>query len=666
MVEDPYRWLEDIDSAETLAWIKAQNSLSFPFLAAIPSRDRIREKLTTLLDYERYRTPTAKAGRIFYRHNTGLQDQDVLYVIDAAATEPRVLIDPNAFSDDRTASLGEYESSPDGRLVAYSISISGSDWREWRIRDVETGEDLEDRLTGIKFTTPSWARDASGFFYSRYPLDETGQADDQRQVSVYFHLLGAAQDEDRHVYSITDHPTRNPEAILTDDGRYLVLIVTDGYESNGVYFQDLDRDDSSTVHLLDDWDALYNFLGNEGSRFFFSTSLEAPNYRVVAIDVDRAERQNWHEVIPEAAMAIESCSMVGSRLIVQYLKDARSHVEVFDLDGRKVDEIQLPGIGSTTGFLGTAHDTQTFYSFSSFTVPNQIFRYDIATNRSTLFGESSVDVDLSRYRAEQVFYESRDGTRVPMFLIHERDLSLDGNNATLLYGYGGFNVALTPTFSSSRLTWLEMGGVLAIANLRGGGEYGEAWHSAGTKERKQNVFDDFIAAAEWLIDQGYTSSRRLAIQGGSNGGLLVGAVMTQRPELFAAALPEVGVLDMLRYHTASANARQWSTDFGLSESEDEFVALYAYSPYHNTRPGACYPPTLVTTADHDDRVEPWHSFKFTAALQRDQGCGNPVLIRVETRAGHGAGKPIWMQIEETADEWAFLAWALDLEVPDSL
>lgn len=660
-VADPYRWLEDVDGDKTAQWVVDQNAVAQPFLEAIPARDTINQRLTEVWNYERFTTPVKEGGRYFYRRNDGLQDQDVLYVTDSLDGEPRILIDPNTFSDDRTASMTSFVVSPDGSRIAYSISEAGSDWRHWKVREVETGEDLDDRLDGIKFSGASWSTDGEGLYYSRYPENDSGDADDSQQVSVYYHRIGTPQAEDIQVYSITDHETRNPYADVTDDGRYLILGVFDGYDSNGVYYQELGKPDAPVVKLLNEWDALYDLLGNKDDVFYFSTTRDAPKYRIVAIDLKNPSPENWREVVPEAEETIEGASLAGGHLIVQYLEDASSLVKVFDLEGQMTREVELPGIGSVGGFSGKLDDPETFYSFTGYTTPDRIYHYDIESGESALFRQSKVNVDLSPFVTTQVFYESKDGTRVPMFIVHREDIELDGNNPTLLYGYGGFNVSLTPYYSPRRIVWMEMGGVLAVANLRGGGEYGEEWHKAGTKLEKQNVFDDFIAAGEWLIDNGYTSREKLAIRGGSNGGLLVGAVINQRPDLFGAALPAVGVMDMLRYHRASANARQWSSDYGLSENEEEFQALLAYSPYHNTEEGACYPPTLVTTADHDNRVMPWNSFKFAAALQHAQGCDNPALIRVETRAGHGAGKPTWMQIEEIADQWAFLTWALEME-----
>jgi prolyl oligopeptidase len=657
-VADPYRWLEDLEGEKTAIWVGSQNAVAEPFLEALPRRDAIKERLTELWNYERFSSPIREGSSYFYLRNDGLQDQDVLYVTESLEGEARVLIDPNVFSEDRTASLSQFEVSPDARLIAYSISEGGSDWRAWHVREVGSGKDRDDRLDAIKFTSISWTPDSAGFYYSRYPRGEDSRGDGSRQVSIYYHRIGTPQGDDAMVFAVEDHPTRNPYGDLTDDGRYLIISLFDGYASNGLYYMQPDRPAAGVVRLLDEWDALYQFLGNEGEVFYLTTNRDAPRSRVVAIDLRHPDPANWRTVVPEAAEPLDEASFVGGRIIAQYLKDASSVVKVYRTDGALVQNVDLPGVGSVEGFEGDAEEKETFYSYTSFTTPGRIYRYDLVEGKSILFRQSKVAANLDQYETRQIFYESKDGTRIPMFIIHRKGLKLDGGNPTLLYGYGGFNVSLTPEFRSSRLVWVEQGGVMAIPNLRGGGEYGEVWHLAGTKANKQNVFDDFIAAAEWLIEAGYTAPGKLAIQGGSNGGLLVAAVMTQRPDLFGASLPAVGVLDMLRYDTASANARQWSSDYGLSENDDDFRALYAYSPYHNVKPGTCYPPTLITTADHDDRVVPWHSFKFAAALQHAQGCPEPVLIRVETRAGHGAGKPTWMRIEEIASEWAFLDWAL--------
>jgi prolyl oligopeptidase len=521
---------------------------------------------------------------------------------------------------------------------------------------VATGEDLDDFIDHTKFTGVSWLPDGTGFFYSRYPLDKGGEADDSETVSVYLHRLGNGQSSDHQVFAL-DHPTRNPYATVTEDGRHLVVTIQDGFASNAVSWRPLAEETAAVEPLFDAWDGLYNLVGNDGDRLFFTANAGAPMGQVIAIDVRSREVE---VVVPEAEHRLEGVNLVGGRLVALYLQDARSAVRIFDLQGQLVHDLELPGIGTASGFNGSHDDPETFFAFSGFTTPGQVFHYDVSTNGSELFREPEVDADLGRLVTRQVFYESQDGTRVPMFITHLKGIELDGRHPTLLFGYGGFDISQTPGFRVDRLVWMEQGGVFAVAGLRGGGEYGEEWHLAGTKENKQNVFDDFIAASEYLIREGYTSPEKLAIQGGSNGGLLVGAVLNQRPDLFGAALPAVGVMDMLRYHLPSANARAWSSDYGLAEHETDFEYLRAYSPLHNIAEGTCYPPTLVTTADHDDRVVPWHSFKYAAALQHAQGCDQPVLIRVETRAGHGAGKPTWMRIEEVADAWAFLADALGM------
>ncbi len=674
-VADPYRWLEDLDGEETAAWVAAQNAVAEPFLAAFPGRAAIEDRLREIWNYGRWSTPSKRGERYFYQHNDGLQDQSVVYVaeqVDQEGDEPpgRVLLDPNGWSDDATVALAGFTPSRDGRFVAYAQSDGGSDWRKWMVHDVESGEDTGDLIDFTKFTSISWMPDNSGFFYSRYPPqeDDPTEGDGSKAVSVYFHALGTDQSEDRLVFSQPEHPRRNPYASVSEDGAYLLVNLQEGYLENAVHYRKIDEPDQAIRPLLDQWDALYGYIVNVGSVFLFETNKDAPRNRIVAVDVEEKGtpgNPTLHEVLPESEDTLSYTSAVGGKLVLNYLHDARTVVRLAEPHGTEpatpAGEAELPGIGTADGFGGRWEDPETYYSYSSFGTPSQIHRYDVASGESQLIRKPAIDADLDGYETSQVFYESRDGTRIPMFITYRKGLDKDGDNPTLLYGYGGFNISLTPGFSSSRLAWLEMGGVLAIPNLRGGGEYGREWHLAGTKENKQNVFDDFIAAAEWLIAEGYTSSERIAIQGGSNGGLLVGATLNQRPDLFGAALPAVGVLDMLRYHLPSANARNWSTDYGLSENEEDFRAQYAYSPLHTVQEGGCYPPTLITTADHDDRVVPWHSFKYAAAMQKAQGCDNPVLIRVETRAGHGAGKPTWMQIEDVADQWAFAAWALGFE-----
>jgi prolyl oligopeptidase len=686
-VADPYRWTEALDAPAVKEWVRAQNAVSQPYLEAIPARERIKARMTQLWNFERwgasleggnsFTLPERRGNLYFYLKSDGLQDQAVLYVAERLDGPAKVLLDPNRFSADRTVALAGLEVGPGGRHVAYATSDGGSDWKAWRIRDVATGQDLPEELGLTKFTPVAWAADGRGFYYSRYPAGAGGRGDDTQQVSIWYHALGSPQDSDRFVYAIADHPTRNPYPETTDDGRYLLIEVSDGFATNGYHYLDLAAPAQAqsdaraptkveAVRLLDRWDALYEFLGNRGTTFYFRTNLDAPNGRIVAIDLAKPEPANWRTLVPETKDAIDDADFVGGSFVVSYLRDARSVVRVYDVDGRARNEVALPGMGQVTGFDGRDAEPEVFFAYTDFLTPRTVYRYDVARDRVDLVHRPSVALDPAKYVTEQVFYRSKDGTRVPMFLTHRRDLPRDGAQPTLLYGYGGFDVAMLPTFSVPVATWLEMGGVYAVANLRGGSEYGKAWHDAGTKLRKQNVFDDFVGAAEWLIANRHTRPDRLAILGRSNGGLLVGATITQRPDLFAAALPAVGVLDMLRYHTASMNARQWSSDYGLSEDREEYRALRAYSPVHNVRPGTCYPATLVTTAERDDRVVPWHSYKFAAALQAAQaktpGCTNPVLLRVETRAGHGAGKPTWMQIEDYADQWAFLAKHLGMDV----
>ncbi|MGH8187317.1 MAG: prolyl oligopeptidase family serine peptidase [Steroidobacteraceae bacterium] len=662
-VADPYRWLEEAGAAQTKQWIETQNALAQPYLESIPAREAIKQRLTQLWNYERYDLPVKRGARYFYTRNDGLQNQSVLYVAEGLNTEPRVLLDPNAFSKDATIALGEYVPSPDGKLLAYGLSDGGTDWRTWHIRDVETGKDLPDVLRFIKFVPLAWTSDSRSVYYARYPQHPDGSGDDTKQREIYRHKLGTAQDTDKRVFKVTDHPTRNPYVQISDDGRYLVIWLYDGSQKTGIYYRTLGADgapSSEVVRMFDTFDAHFEFVGEVNDVFYVRTSADAPNARLIAVQAAERDVKKARVIIPESEHSMVEVTMVGGKLFAQYLQDAYSVVRALDLDGKRLYEVKLPGLGQADGFGGDFEENETFFAYTDSLTPASISRLDVATGQTSVFRAPKLPVDTSAFVTEQVFYRSKDGTRVPMFITRKRNFVKDGSAPTMLYGYGGFNVAQQPSFSVPVLVWLEMGGAYALANLRGGSEYGEEWHSAGTKLKKQNVFDDFIAAAEWMIAEKYTSQSTLSIRGRSNGGLLVGAVMTQRPDLFGAALPAVGVLDMLRYHTPSANARQWSGDYGLSEDEAEFRAQYAYSPVHNVREGTCYPPTLVTTADRDDRVVPWHSYKFTAQLQRAQKCSNPVLLRVETRAGHGAGKPVWMQIEGYADQWAFLAKSLGI------
>ncbi len=664
-IADPYRWMET-PSPEVAAWVAAENAVSQPYLSSIPAREPIRKRLTELWNYEQYgynwlddksRMPVKRGGRYFYVEKSGSQNQGVLYWAASLDAVPQVLVDPNTLSSDATASLADYSISPDGRFVAYAVSDGGTDWDSWRVREVDTGRDLPDLVGDTKFTGASWLPDASAFYYSRYPKGADGKGDDQKPVSVYRHRLGTAQAEDEHVYSITDNPRHNPYATVSDDGRWLVLNISYGFDKNAIHVRDLSKPDAPVVRLFDEWDGIYEFLGAMDGRLYFKTTKGAPRGRVIAVDPASPAPV---EVVPEAKATLYQASLVGGHVIASYLEDARSHLVVHSKDGKRLRDIRLPGSGTAIGFRDAPDESETFFAYTDYLTPLAIYRYDVAKDELSQFRKPTVSFDSSPYLTEQVFYPSKDGTRVPMSITRRRDVKRDGSNPTLLYGYGGFDVSLTPSYSAAVAAWLEQGGIYAVANLRGGGEYGADWHDAGTKAKKQNVFDDFIAAAEWLVAEGYTTPAKLAIHGRSNGGLLVGAVMAQRPELFGAALPGVGVMDMLRYHTASANAYAWSSDYGTVEDAGQFRALAAYSPVHNLKAGRCYPPTLVTTADHDDRVVPWHSYKFTAALQHAQACANPVIVSIETRAGHGAGKPTWMQVEDWANQWAFLVKHLDM------
>ncbi|TVQ31975.1 MAG: S9 family peptidase [Phycisphaeraceae bacterium] len=661
-VEDPYRWMEESDSSELDAWVRRQNELAMGVIESIPHRDAINERMTELWNYERISAPSRRGGRYFFSRNDGLQNQSVLLTTQSLADEPRVLLDPNTFSEDGTVSLAGTSVSHDGRLIAYGKSDGGSDWREYFVRDVETGEDLGDHLKWIKFSTPSWTTDNKGFFYSRYDEPES---DDLMSVNyyqkLYYHRLGTPQDEDELIFEDPDNKEHGFSGRVTDDGRYLIISVWKGTaRENLIYYKDLSSPGSDVVRLIDEWKGSFSFIDNDGPVFWFHTNFEAPRNRVIAIDTSAPAPERWSTVIPEERATLRGVNVVGERFLASYLADAHTRVKVFGLDGRFQREVDLPGIGSAGGFGGQRSDEETFYTFSGFTTPPTVYRYDIHSGTSEFLRAPDVDFDPDRYITRQVFYRSADGTRIPMFITHLRGLRMTGDNPTLLFGYGGFNIPMTPGFSVSNLVWMEMGGIYAVANLRGGGEYGQDWHDAGRLLNKQNTFDDFIAAAEWLIDNRYTNSSRLAIAGGSNGGLLVGACMVQRPELFGAALPAVGVLDMLRFHLFTIGWA-WVSDYGSPDDPVHFENLLAYSPLHNVQPGTCYPPTLINTAWRDDRVAPAHSFKFAAALQAAQACDNPILIRVETRAGHGAGKPTWMVIEEVSDRWAFLVDALGFE-----
>ena len=665
-VLDPFRWLEqDVRKPEVDAWIQAQNKVTSGYLDSLPGRQKIEARLKELWNYDKYGTPFKRGENYFYFKKTGLQNHDVLYRSSAVDGEPTLVLDPNTWSDDGTTALGGFTFSDDGKQLAYGIQESGSDWRTYRVMEVETGKVLEDKIEWMKFSGVSWAKDGSGFFYSRYEKPNENQEMQSLNLGqkVYFHKLGQAQTQDKLIHEDAENPEYGFGATVTDDGRYLVLTNWVGTDNRfRILYRDLKDQAADKMNvLIDKFENEYTLLGNEGSKLYFKSDWNAPKKCILTIDL-AAENRTPKVIVPEVNESIESASIVGDSLVVGYLKDAKSQVSIFDLAGKPVREVELPGIGTASGFGGKRDQQETFFSFSSFNQPPSSYRYDLATGKTELVRSAKVAFDPNEFEVHQVFYQSKDGTRVPMFVSYKKGLKLDGTNPTLLYGYGGFNVSLTPSFSISKLQWMEMGGIYAMANLRGGGEYGKAWHKAGTKTNKQNVFDDFIAAAEYLIENKYTAKQHLGIQGRSNGGLLVGACMTQRPDLYGACLPAVGVMDMLRFHRFTAG-RFWTDDYGNADKDAaEFKALYAYSPYHNLKPDTEYPPTLVSTADHDDRVVPWHSFKFAARLQAAHKGDNPVLIRIETKAGHGSGKPTAKIIEEVADEWAFLVKHLKMKM----
>jgi prolyl oligopeptidase len=662
-VKDPYRWLEDPDSDVTKAWVQAQNELTNSYLATIPTRDKLQQRLTQLWDYEKYSSPFKRGQSYFYFKNDGLQNQSVLYTLKSLDDEGEILLDPNSLSADGTVALSGLSISDDGQWMAYGLSTAGSDWVEYRVKNIATRQDTADHLQWIKFSGASWTKDNQGFFYSRYdqPNAETKLEDVNYYQKLYYHRLGTPQAEDILIYHRPDQKEWGFSGSVTEDGKYLIISVWLGTDSkNLVFYKNLEQPDSEVVELISEFVASYSVIDNDGDTFWLRTDLNAPRGRVIAIDLDNPDQANWQEIIPEAPETLEGIGLLNNQFVADYLKDARSQIKIYALDGTFVREVELPGIGSAGGFGGKRYDTETFYTFTSFTTPATIYRYDLTTGESKLFRQPQVDFDPEAYQTQQVFYPSKDGTKIPMFITHKKGIKLDGNNPTYLYAYGGFNISLTPSFSISNVVWLEMGGIYAVPNLRGGGEYGEDWHQAGMKDKKQNVFDDFIAAAEWLIEQKYTRTEKLAIAGGSNGGLLVGACMTQRPDLFAAAIPAVGVLDMLRFHKFTIGWA-WCSEYGTPDDEADFKTLYAYSPLHNLKQGTAYPATLITTADHDDRVVPAHSFKFAAALQAAHQGDHPVLIRIETKAGHGAGKPTSKVIEEAADKWGFLMANLGME-----
>lgn len=666
-VADPYRWLENSDSAETRAWIDAENVVTFDYLSKIPERAAIKARLTKLWDYERFGTPSREGAWYIFARNSGLQPQAVIYKAKSLSAPPEVLIDPNALSKDGTVALGAISFTDDGRYMAYSVAASGSDWIEWRVREVATSRDLPDLVKWSKFSGASWLKDGSGFFYSRYdePKGEALQALNKNQ-KVFFHTLGTPQDKDALIYERPDKPDWGFGADVTDDGRFLLITQTEGTDNrNRVFVRDLSKPASAIQPFLDAFDASYSVVGNDGEAFYVLTNKNAPRFRLVAITLQHPSAEAWKTLVPEAPgkVVLENVVMVNSQFVTLSMTDAHHTLRTCGLDGKAGAEVALPTLGAVGGPTGRRSHKEMFYSFGSFLYPTTVYRYDFSTAKSEVFKKPALAFDPGGYETVQVFYPSKDGTRIPMFLTYKKGLRKNGANPTLLYGYGGFNIPTMPAFSPAAAGWLEMGGIYAVANLRGGGEYGQAWYDAGRLQHKQNVFDDFIAAAEYLIREKYTSTPKLAIQGASNGGLLVGACLTQRPDLFGAALPAVGVMDMLRFDKFTIGWA-WRSDYGEPDkNKADFDTVMKYSPLHTIRPGTKYPATLVTTADHDDRVVPAHSFKFTATLQAAQAGPAPILIRIETKAGHGAGKPTEKVIEERADMFGFLVRELHMTLP---
>ncbi|MCC9169130.1 prolyl oligopeptidase family serine peptidase [Pontibacter harenae] len=652
-VADPYRWQETHDE-QLDQWIAEENKVTQAYLSSIPFRDKIKDRLTQIWNYPKYGAPFKKGGKYYFYKNDGLQNQSVLYVQESLEAEPKVFLDPNKFSEDGTVALTSLAFSKDAKYAAYGTSSGGSDWNTYYVMDVATGKKLDDQIDWVKFSGASWYKD--GFFYSRYdaPTEGNKLANKNEYHKVYYHKVGTSQSQDQLVYEDKEHALRNFYGSTTDDERFLVLYASEGASgANAFYYKDLTDPKASIKPIVTNFESEYSVVDNVGDKLLVHTNKNAPRYRLVLIDPKKPEEQNWQVVIPESENVMTGASLVSNRIIASYMKDAASEVVVFDTKGKELNKVELPTIGTVGGFDGDKDDKEVFFTFTSFTYPATIYRYDVPNNKVTLFRKTEVNVDTDAYETKQVFYTSKDGTKVPMFIVHKKGLQLNGQNPTYLYAYGGFNVSMTPGFSIANMLWLENGGVYALPNLRGGGEYGEEWHKAGMTPNKQNVFDDFIAAAEYLIKEGYTSNERLAVSGGSNGGLMVGAFMTQRPELAKVAIPAVGVMDMLRFHTFTIGWA-WVPEYGSSENEEQFKNLYAFSPLHNIKEGVKYPATLVKTADHDDRVVPAHSFKFISELQAKGAPGNPYLIRVDVRAGHGAGKPTSLVIQEYADTWAFI------------
>lgn len=659
-VPDPYRWLEDDNSEETKNWVIAQNEVTNGYLSQIPNREKINQRLTEVWNYSKVGVPFKKGNLYFHYRNDGLQNQSVLYVQSSLEDEAKILLDPNTLSEDGTVALSGIAVSEDSKYLAYRIARSGSDWNELYIRDIATGEDLQDHLKWLKFTGTAWYKD--GFFYSRYDAPEKGGelSNSNEYHKVYYHKLGNPQEDDELIYENKNYPRRMYGVSVTDDEKYLILSEMGASHGNGLYFKDLTKQKSEFQLITDEIELEHSIIDDVDGKLLLYTNNGAPKYKLVAVDVTKPGIENWSEIIPEKENVLNGVKLAGGKIIASYMKDASSKVEIYKLDGSFESELSLPGIGTAGSFSGKKDEKIAFYSFESFTNPAIAYKYDFTTGKSEIFYQPKINFNPDDFVTEQKFYTSKDGTQVPMFIVYKKGLKLDGQNPCLLYGYGGFNVSLTPYFTPRRLVWLENGGVYVVANLRGGGEYGEEWHKAGTKLNKQNVFDDCIAAAEYLIENKYTNSQKLALKGGSNGGLLVGAVINQRPDLFKVAIPEVGVMDMLRYHKFTIGWA-WAGDYGTSEdSEEMFAYLLGYSPIHNIKENIKYPAVLVTTADHDDRVVPAHSFKYIATLQEKYQGENPVLVRIESKAGHGGGMPTSKQIEEYTDIWSFIFYNMGI------
>jgi len=652
-VADPYRWLEDDRSEETAQWVKQQNAVTDAYLESIPYRNQIKERLTQIWNYQRTSAPFKAGGRYFFSKNDGLQNQSVYYMQEALEAEPKLFLDPNTLSDDGTVSLTNFKVSNDGKYLGYGISRGGSDWREFYIKDIESGKVLDDHLQWIKFSGIAWYKD--GFFYNRYPTPEKGDElkGENKNSQLYYHKVGTPQAEDKLIYDDKANPDWSFSAQVTSDERYLIISVTESTSGNALYFKDLKKD-GPVVKVITSFDKDYSVVEHVDGKLWVYTNDEAPNYQVMAVNTQKPNRENWETFIAEDKQnVLEAIDLTGGKVFANYQQDAHSVIKTFSTTGKYLYDVDLPSIGTVSGFDGKADDTETFYTFSSYTYPSVVYKYNTETRESEVYSQTEIDFDIDKYETKQVKFKSKDGTEVPMFIVHKKGLELNGKNPTWLYGYGGFNISLNPRFDVRRLFWLENGGVFAVANIRGGGEYGEKWHKAGTKMNKQNVFDDFISAGKYLIDNNYTSPQYLAAQGGSNGGLLVGAVINQAPELFRVAFPQVGVLDMLRYQHFTIG-RYWATDYGTSEeSKAMFEYIYGYSPLHNISSDKNYPAVMVTTADHDDRVVPAHSFKYISALQKANTGIKPTLIRIEADAGHGAGTPTAKTIEEWTDLYSF-------------